>query len=250
MNELAYVSVEEAVPLSGLRVAFSQGRPGPWGVGARAILEYKNIPFVAVTQTVGEPNDALHRWTGQSSAPVAVYNDERPRASWAEIIVLVERLAPRPRLISDDEEDRATLFGVGHEICGEDGFGWNVRLMMIEARRRDTNPLLVKRYDSGGGFAHAQARTNAILAMLVRRLEAQKERGSRYFIGEALTAVDFYWTAFSHLLRGFPQDVCDMPDLYRNLGDLVMPHLAPVSEILFDHRDRILRDHMRCPFKF
>lgn len=250
MNELSYIPVEEAIPLSGLRVAFSQGVPGPWGVGARAILEYKNIPFTAVTQAVGEANEALHRWTGQSSAPVAVYNDERPRASWAEIIVLAERLAPQPRLIPENEEDRAAMFGLGHEICGEDGFGWNVRLMMMEARGRDPNSLMAKRYDSRGGFAYAQARTNKILAMLVRRLEAQKQRGSHYFVGDALTAVDFYWTAFSHLLRGFPEAICDMPDWYRNLGALVMAHLAPVPEILFEHRDRVLRDHMRCPFKF
>jgi len=250
MNELSYISVEEAIPLSGLRVAYSRGVPGPWGVGARAILEYKNIPYIAVTQAVGEPNEALQRWTGQSSAPVAVYNDERPRASWAEIIVLAERLAPQPALIPAVEEDRATMFGLGHEICGEDGFGWNVRLMMMEARGRDAASALMKKYDSGGGFAHAQARTNIILAMLARRLEAQAARGSSYFVGEELSAVDFYWTGFSHLLRGFPAEVCDMPDWYRNLGDLVCAHLEPAPEILFAHRDRILREHMRCPFRF
>jgi len=250
MNELSYVSVEEAIPLSGLRVAYSRGVPGPWGVGARAVLEYKDIPFVAVTQAIAEPNEALQRWTGQASAPVAVYNDEKPRASWAEIIVLAERLAPQRPLIPRDEDDRATMFGVGHEICGEDGFGWNVRLMMMEARGRDPSSLLVKRYDSGGGFAYAQARTNIILAMLARRLEAQRARGSNYLVGDALSAIDFYWTAFSHLLRGFPAHICEMPDWYRGLGDLVMAHLDPVPEILFEHRDRILRDHMRCPFKF
>jgi glutathione S-transferase len=250
MNELTYISVEEAVPLSGLRVAFTEGVPGPWGVGARAILEYKNIPFAAVTQVAGEPNDALQRWTGQNSAPVAVYNEERPRASWAEIIVLAERLAPQPALIPENEDERALMFGLGHEICGEDGLGWNIRVMMMEARGRDPNSLLIKKYDTGEGIEHARARANAILAMLARRLEAQAARGSRTLVGNALSAVDFYWTAFSHLLRGFPETACDMPDWYRNLGALVLARLDPIPESLFEHRDRVLRDHMRCPFKF
>jgi glutathione S-transferase len=247
MNELSYITVEEAVPLSGLRVAFSQGAPGPWGVGARAIFEYKNIPFAAVTQVMGEPNEALQAWTGQSSAPVAVYNDERPRASWADIVVLAERIAPERPLIPKNEDERATMFGVCHEICGEEGLGWSIRLMMFEARGRDPDSLMARKYDSHVGFEHSRARTNTILAMLARRLERE---GTGFLVAGQLTAADFYWAAFSHLLRCLPADVCDMPDWYKNLCEAVLPHLDPIPEILFEHRDRILRTYARCPFKF
>jgi glutathione S-transferase len=250
MHRLAYVSVEEAVALPGLRVAFSQGVPGPWGVGARAILEYKAIPFVAVPQIPGGANEALERWTGQPSAPVAVYKDERPRASWSEIILLAERLAPEPRLIPADAEDRAAMFGLCHELCAEDGLGWSIRAMLFSLRGRDPQSLLARRYASGMGLEHAQARANAVVAMLGRRLEAQAAKGSGYLVGDSLTAADFYWTAFSHLLRGFPVAVCEMPDSYRATGELARQHLDPVPEIMFDHRDRILREHMRCPFAF
>jgi hypothetical protein len=168
MHRLAYVSVEEAVALPGLRVAFSQGVPGPWGVGARAILEYKAIPFVAVPQIPGGANEALQRWTGQPSAPVAVYEDERPRASWSEIILLAERLAPEPRLIPADAEDRAAMFGLCHELCAEDGLGWSIRAMLFSLRGRDPQSLLARRYASGMGLEHAQARANAVVAMLGR----------------------------------------------------------------------------------
>jgi glutathione S-transferase len=250
MNELSYVTVDDAVAMPGLRVAFSRGVPGPWGVGARGILEYKGIPFTAVAQEIGEPNEPLMRWTGQTSAPVAVLDDERPRASWSEIILLAERLAPERPLIPKDQDDRATMFGVCHELCAEDGLGWSLRLMMFDARGRDPGSPMVRKYDSGVSFEHARDRANAILSMLARRLQAQKAAGSEYLVGAGLTAADFYWTGFSHLLRTFPPQVCDMPEFYTVLSDMVCPHLDPLPEILFEHRDRILRDHMRCPFKF
>jgi glutathione S-transferase len=253
MNELSYVTVEEAIPLPGLRVAFTQHFPGPWGVAVRGILEYKQIPFVAVAQEAGGANEALLRWTGQTSAPAAVYGEERPRISSAETILLAERLAPERPLIPADPEARALMFGLCHELAAEDGLGWSLRLMMFEARKgtaSPSNPAMVRKYDSGASFEHARARANALIAMLAARLVAQKARGSRYLVGDAVTAADFYLTGFSHLLQGFPDEVCDMPDFYRTLHDLVRPHLDPVPDIIFEHRDRMLRDHMRCPFKF
>jgi glutathione S-transferase len=181
---------------------------------------------------------------------VAVYNGEPPRASWADIVLLAERLAPQPALIPADEDERVTMFGLGQEICGEDGLGWSLRLMMMHAGGRDPTSVLGKRYDNGVSFEHSQARANAILAMLARRLEAQRARERRYLVGEALSAVDFYWMAFSQLLRALPEDACEMPEPYRKLADIVRPHLAPVPEILFEHRERMLRDHMRRPFGF
>jgi hypothetical protein len=73
-----YLSVEEAISLPGLRVAFTRGVPGPWGEAVKAILSIKGIPFTPVVQEGGQPNEALVAWTGQSSAPVAVFGDERP----------------------------------------------------------------------------------------------------------------------------------------------------------------------------
>jgi glutathione S-transferase len=253
MNELSYVSVAEAIPLPGLRVAFTQNFPGPWGVGVRGILEHKQIAFIAVIQEPGGTNEDLLRWTGQSSAPVAVLDDEKPRALWSEIILLAERLAPDRPLIPKDAEQRMEMFGLCHELSGEDGLGWSLRLMMFEGRRGTAtppNPALVKKYDSGASFAHAVARTNAVLAMLTRRLKAQKANGGDFLVGDRVSAADFYWAGFSHMLRGFPEAVCEMPDFYRALGDLVCPHLEPLDEILFEHRDRMLSRYFRTPMKF
>ena len=89
-----YVSVEQAIAMPGLRIAFSRGVPGPWGEAVRAIYDIKGIDYVAVEQQPGQPNEALQAWTGQSSAPVAMLDDDRPRVNWHEMLVLAEQLAP------------------------------------------------------------------------------------------------------------------------------------------------------------
>src|SRR5579871_6719481 len=124
-----FVSVEEAIARPGLRMVVVGGVPSPWGEAAKGILHIKKIDWVAVR--LAYDSDALLNWAGQRSGPVAIYDKERPRAGWAEILLLAERLAPTPSLVPADAGERATMFGLAHEICGEDGLGWARRLRMI-----------------------------------------------------------------------------------------------------------------------
>ena len=49
-------------------------------------------------------------------------------------IVLQSIVKHIPRtLVPEDAEPRALLYGLAHEICGEDGLGWNRRLQGIVA---------------------------------------------------------------------------------------------------------------------
>ena len=79
-----YVSVEEAIKLPGLRMVVVGGVPSSWGEAAKGILHIKNIKWVAVR--LAYDNEALKEWAGQQSGPVVVYNNEPPRAGWAEIL--------------------------------------------------------------------------------------------------------------------------------------------------------------------
>ena len=74
-----YVSVEEGRKLPGLRLVLSPGSPNPWAEGAKAIFHLKGLAYVAVAQQPGMPNEALQAWTGQTSSPVAILDDEKPR---------------------------------------------------------------------------------------------------------------------------------------------------------------------------
>lgn len=77
-----YVSVEEAIERRGLRMVVVGDVPSPWGEAAKGILHIKGIAWVAVR--LAYDSALLKEWAGQRSAPVIVYDNERPRSGWAE----------------------------------------------------------------------------------------------------------------------------------------------------------------------
>jgi hypothetical protein len=187
-----YIEVEEAIGRPGLRVVVGQGRPGPWNEAVKGILYVKKTPFVRVRQEdAPSPNLALLKWTGQTSAPVLVYNDERPRSIWIDQLFLAERLAPNPPLIPARIEDRVLMFGLSNELCGENGFGWSRRMMLMHASITNAASAAAKSaatiFGNKYGYAPqaaaaAPARVAEILKALGQQLEAQRRRGSRFFI--------------------------------------------------------------------
>ena len=90
----------------------------------------RRFPTSRCARTFGQ-DPALKAWTAQESAPVAAYNDERPRSTWIEQLYLAERLAPNPPLIPAAIDDRILMFGYCNEICGENGFSWSKRLLLF-----------------------------------------------------------------------------------------------------------------------
>ncbi len=249
-----YVPIERARAMPGLRIAFTQGVPGPWGVAARAIFDLKGIDYVATPQIAGGENLELKAWTGQSSAPVVMLDAERPRTLWSEKIVLAEQLKPEPHLIPQDEDQRMAMFGLCHEICGDDGLGWSLRLLMMSAQRaaQDTEfSALQTKYGSPVEDAHPRKRLNAIVDALGRRLEAQKKAGSRYFVGDSLSAVDIYWAAFSNVFEPMGEELCVMPDYYKALCAGIPGYLdKPLARVLFEHRDHVVRTYFHLPIAF
>jgi glutathione S-transferase len=248
--------VKDAIELPGLRLVLSRGVPNPWAEAAKAVFEVKRIPFHRVTQTVTGSNAALQEWTGQTSAPVAVYERERPRTHWSEIILLAERLAPEPSLVPADPEQRAMMFGLVHEIAGQLGFGWCRRMHFTHAVLSDPESPLrpVGEYIAGRyGYEWAdqtaiRKRIGDLLTMFATRLRRQRELGNHYFLGDRLTAVDLYWSTFAALLQPLPHEICPMHELSRALYTLGASELlAGVDPILLEHRDRIYREHLSLP---
>jgi glutathione S-transferase len=252
-----YIEIEEARTRGGMRLVLTAGVPGPWGEAAKNIFWVKKIKYVPVRQIPGESEKALAAWTAQTSAPVAVYEDERPRSSWAEILYLAERLAPTPSLIPSNPSLRIEMFGLCHELCGETGLGWQRRLMLL-------NPMLaggaaggvpallgVKYGYSPGAGASAPERCAEILRGLSDTLQRQRERGRRYFVGDALSALDLYWAAFAALVDPLPHELCPMNEGMRAAYTLrdegVLSALDPV---LLEHRDYIYREYLQLPLDF
>ena len=255
-----YLTVTEARAASGLRLVLSIGVPGPWGEAAKNIFHVKGLEYSPVAQYPGMPNEELVAWTGHANAPIAIHGDEAPRSGWAEILFLAERLAPQPQLIPDDAAERALMFGLSHEICGENGFGWARRLMLIDALQRPeagevgrrAGEVLGARYGcSKDAAAAAPARVASLLALLAGQLEKQKAAGSEFLVGNALSAADLYWASFAVLLEPLPCELCPMPDYlrgwYTNVGPVVA---AALDLMLLAHRDRIYRGHLELPMSF
>lgn len=250
-----YIAVDQAIPMAGLRIALSQGVPGPWGESAKAFFDIKGIDYYPVVQFGGQPNSELQAWTGQNSAPCAVLDEERPRSHWSEILMLAERMQPEPRLVPLDQEERAAMFGIAHELCGEDGFGWSVRLLMLHVIEQSNAgvPLdqMRRKFSNGASLDHAAARASQILDMLAGRIAKQHDRGSDYLVGDVLTAADIYWTCFSNLVAPMAEADCPIPQFYREWAAGCAQLIGrPVPDLLIAHRERILRRHFILPMWF
>jgi len=250
-----FFDVEEARGMPGLRLVLTTGVPGPWGEAAKGIFHVKRVPFVRVRQEGGGANDALAAWTGQSSAPVAVWNDERPRTTSLEILFLAERLAAEPSLLPDDADERARMLGYCHEIIGEQGLGWSRRLMLFHpmlVAAGDKAPAGVRRMAQKYSYSHEAAevapwRMVAILRMLAALLDRQQQAGRRFLIGNRLSALDIYWSTFAAMLAPLPEDLCPMPPGLRFLYTADGPVRDALAPALLAHRDFVYREHLELP---
>ena len=141
-TQLDYVSIAAAREMSGLRLVLGQYTiPGPWREACKGLFHVKGIAYTrVVTADAGKSDLAigmdgsqteLIAWTGQPSAPVAVWNDERPRSSWIDQLNLAERLNPEPPLLPSTISDRIVMFGLINELAGENGIAWQKRLLMV-----------------------------------------------------------------------------------------------------------------------
>src|SRR5581483_709961 len=96
---------------------------------AKGIFHVKEIPVLCARHKRGDADQAA--WAGVRNGPAVFFDDEAPRTGWAEILLLAERLGGLVSLIPSHPAERAHLFGLAHELCGEDGLAWNARLIML-----------------------------------------------------------------------------------------------------------------------
>jgi glutathione S-transferase len=249
-----YVSVEDAIARRGVRMVVVGNVPSPWGEAAKGFLHVKGIEWVAVRLTYD--SEALNAWAGQRSGPVLVYDDERPRSGWSEILLLVERLAPAPALIPKDPAERAVVFGLAHEICAEQGLGWSRRLQLIHAGLQNAGGFpervakyLARKYGyTPAAGAAAGDRVADLLRFLAARLKAQRQAGSPYYVGQALTAVDIYSATFVGELDPLPPEQCKMDESTRAAFAMRDAQTeTALDPILLEHRDMIYAKTLELP---
>jgi glutathione S-transferase len=247
--------------MSGMRVVLPPA-PGPWAESIKGILQVKQIPFTRALHEVGTASLDLKEWTGQTSSPVLAWNDERPRTIWNDQLYLAERLAPQPRLIPEAAQDRLLMFGMANELMGETGLVWSLRVLAIN--RGQTNlklnetaqamvDFLAAKYQHGvpAEAERAGVRAAEVITLFNTHLEEQRLRGSRFLIGDRLTALDIYWSASAAMLQPLPPELCDMPRWLRTTYTANDPRVvAAIAPALLAHRDFIYREYLQLPLDF
>lgn len=257
---MKYASIDEARQLRGTRLILTAGVPGPWGEAAKAIFKQRGVPYTAVAQELGGANTAQVAWLGIRNAPVAVHEDEAPRSGWAEILFLAERLGSGPSLIPRDPAERALMFGLAHEIAGENGLGWSRRLMIVhgplaqgpDAPGYGFSKFFGDQYGySNNAAAAAEQRCIDVLGLLSTQLERQRAAGRRCLVGEHLSAVDIYWATFANLVDPLPHEQCAMSPEFRSMyGNSPASVRDAASPALLAHRDHVCATALGLPFEF
>jgi hypothetical protein len=236
---LQYVSVEEAIPRPGLRMVVVGKVPSPWGEAAKNIFQLKGIDFAAVRLVYD--NAALKAWAGQLSGPIAILNDEPPRAGWQEILMLAEKLSAQPALLPVEPRARSMALALCEKLCAKDGLGtggFGDRVAGYLGGKYG--------YDPARAEADAAA-VHRLLAEFAGLLHAQRDNGSDYYL-EDLSAVDIYSAAFMALFHPLPQEQCEMiPAVRTAFAWLDEDTARALDPILLEHRDMMYSRHLQLP---
>ena len=129
------------------------------------------------------------------------------------------------------------MFGYCNELCGENGFRWTRRVMMLHPTLSDPQSEESARAFAsymGGKYGYSQAvaeaapqRVAQILQLLGTRLAQQQAKGRKFFIGERLSALDIYWATFAALIKPLPPELCPIPEPLRAFFTNTNPVVAP-----------------------
>ena len=247
------VNITAARERPGLRLVTRRGVPTPWAQAAKGIIELKGLPCVLAQETLEDGKGAHQSWTGDGGAPHVAYNDEPLRSGWAQVLELVERLAPNPSLIPADGRARAEMFGLANELCGEMGLGWSLRRIMIHTSLTEPDaegafPERVAHYlgDKYGYNVHsveqAPERVRTIIATLSDTLGDKA-----YFFG-TLSALDVYWATFGNMFLLLNEEELPAVPLARNawaLGGGKFRDVLPDN--LVTHHRKMYEEHLGLP---
>ena len=249
-----YVSVAEARELPGLRLVLSAGVPGPWGESAKALVRHKGLDFIPVYQQGGGSNVDLLAWTGQTSAPVLVYQDLPPACHWLDLLMLLERIEPEPALVPREPALREQVIGLSALIAGAEGYGWQRRLgLLIPMLQLENPPEQGLRLAAKYGYSEqtAAASTERMREICLFLDQTLAESPSGYFVGNGVTAVDIYWASFLGMTMPLPPEVNPMPDYMRPVYECRdQAVLSCITPRLVQHRDMMYERHIALPLDF
>lgn len=252
-----FITLDKAAAMTtGTRVTFIPGIPALYSEALKNICYAKGVPLIRVLhpmmgidETTGQDRQArLFELTSQTSLPTMFHNDERPRNVWTEQLALAESIGSpgSPKLIPDDFENRITMYGLCAIVLAEDGLVWNMRIL--------GDSQLGRKYGySENASTSAPTKMAQIVDLIACRLEAQEKAGSRYLVGDSVSAADIYWATMSMSFLVPPPEI--MPVTKQNQGMLKYfsrnAGIPGIAEVLTDrieaHQRYILTTYCETP---
>jgi len=236
------VELPAARAASGVRIVVVSALPSPWSEGAKALFHLAEVPMRWVHF---KRDDAeLAAWTRAHNAPVVFYDDEPPRASWADQLALAARLGGE---LVIPRGERVRTFGLASEVIGEDGLAWSSRYLMIDASLRSDGargfPLPVTQYlvpkygRAEGGAAGARARVAGVLEHFARELE----RSGPFLCGDRASAADAYLATTMTLLCAdlATEAPSTLPPLVAAIAAMREDLALEIPPSLVEHRKRV-----------
>ncbi len=252
-----FISLEEAAQMTeGTRITFIPGVQALYAEALKNICFVKDIPIIralhpmmGMDKVTGEDRQArLYELTKQTGLPTMFHNDERPRNVWTEQLALAENIGGlnSPMLIPKNYQHRVEMFGLCAVVLAEDGLLWNMRIL-------SDGPLGRKYGYSDEASVAAPAKIAEVIALIDTRLKQQAERGSKYLVGDALSAADIYWATMGMSVMATPPEI--MPVTKQNKGMLKsfaanseLPGIANVlTQRVKDHQRYILTRYCETP---
>jgi glutathione S-transferase len=253
---MRFVTLEEARTATGLKLVVAASLPSPWSEAAKGILHVKGIDALLVR--FASTDKAVREWMGWHNVPVLLAPGEPIRTHWTEILETAERIGERdgPSLVPTADDDRVRLFGLAHELLGENGLVWSGRMLVIHrglvTEGQEGFPLRIAQYLAPKyGYAPervgaARARVRALFNRFARLLE-----GKTYAIGGSLTALDLYIATAIAPFAPMSEALCpDTHPIVRHAFATASPDLSSeIPPVLVAHRDRIYEKHLELPVR-
>lgn len=252
-----FVELQAAQALDGPVMTVAGVLPSPWSEAAKGIFHVKKIeiPLVRFRSTDVD----IVKWSGMNNTPVLLCKGEPRRTGWAEILTFAERQGGEVSLVPEDAADRIRLFGVGHEIAGEEGLGYCSRLLMIHgsiaSEGAEGFPLPAAKYLAPkygyetARIAAAKRRIADVLALLDRMVEKSRSEGRTYLLGNQLSALDIYLATFLTPIVGVSETECPgMLPQVRPAFAYLKNEVGPlVTDALTAHRAMMFERHLAWP---
>ena len=250
---IEYVDLETAKAARGVRMVSLGTVPSPWTEAAKGLFKVARIPALCVRSVRGNAAEAA--WTKAHNAPVVFHDDEPPRTVWSQIVALAARLAPGV-LLPVELDRRVETIGLIHEIAGEDGLGWNARLLMIHASfASDGTRGFVKPVAQylAAKYGYAPERVEAARARAIEITEALAARlgDATYFGGDRPDALDCYAATFFTPATAIQPEDCPAfaPPLRQGFAVAHEELGSHLPESLHAHRRRMYEQHLGWPIE-